>query len=261
MAFSSQTPNLNPDFPPNPSSTTIPLEAPETDSHLMATRPSSRLNLSGTASSSHDPTTRDLITLSNLTLPHGLIAPDVWGSAKAQPAQLSLSLLLQNTFQCHDDKLDDSTIHYGQLAKAIRGASKENQTAGEMSGHVEAAIQTLARKADGRFVVARATVEVKLPKAAMFSDSGVSLINTTSYDEAGRTVGYARVFKVEGIKVMTLIGVNGYERSQKQPLVVSVVLHLRPEAETRESGKAVAVFNFEGLVVQVSHGSTVDGGW
>ncbi|CAK4031806.1 hypothetical protein AC578_5716 [Lecanosticta acicola] len=196
-----------------------------------------------------DPTTRDLISIQNLQLPHGILAPDVWGNSKEQPCLLTLNLLFQKTFACHEDRLDDSTIHYGALAKEIRKRSTQGQTAEGVSQHVERAIRLLGAKEGRGFVVARSTVEVKLPKASMFSERGVSLLSTTGYDLEGKVVEFSRVFRVEGIKIMTLIGVNGYERSQKQPLVVSVALNLRGDAE--ETGQTAALFNFEALVVQV----------
>ncbi|KAK4504491.1 hypothetical protein PRZ48_005407 [Zasmidium cellare] len=200
------------------------------------------------------PLSSDTITLTNLQLPHGIIAPDVWGKPKEQPALITLSLLLQGSgfgSAAQGDKLDDSTIHYGNLAKKIRAGCVEGQSAGDLSAVVEKSILEMGMKSAGRFIVARASVEVVLPKASMFGDGGVTLGTTTSYDETGRVLGVGRVFGVKGIKVMTLIGVNGYERSQKQPLVVSVLLHLRSEVRETGSGETVALFNLEQMVVQI----------
>lgn len=206
-----------------------------------------------------DPTTtaRDTISLTNLQLPHGIIAPDVWGQPKEQPALVSLQLLLQGAgfaSTAQGDKLDESTIHYGNLAKKIRGACREGQTAGDVSHVVEKSIGSMGMKGQGdlkRFIVARSTVEVALPKASMFGDGGVTLITATTYDGSGKATSVSRVFGVKGIKVMCLIGVNGYERSQKQPLVVSILLHLRSEVQSMESGQTVALFNLEQTLVQV----------
>lgn len=200
-------------------------------------------------------TPRDTITLTNLSLPFGVIAPDVWGKPKEQPAFVSLQLALSGQgfgSAAQGDKLDDSTIHYGNLAKKIRGGCFEGQSAGDVSGVVEKSVLEMGMKSGGRFIVARSMVDVHLPKASMFGDGGVTLTTSTSYNGSGKATGSSRVFGVKGIKVMTLIGVNGYERSQKQPLVVSVLLHLRSEVQSTGSGQTVALFNLEQSLVQVS---------
>lgn len=200
-------------------------------------------------------TPRDTITLTNLSLPHGIIAPDVWGKPKEQPAFVSVQLALSGPgfgSAAQGDKLDDSTIHYGNLAKKIRGGCVAGNTAGDVSSVVEKSVLEMGMKSGGKFIVARSTVDVHLPKASMFGDGGVTLTTSTSYDASGKATGSSRVFGVKGIKVMTLIGVNEYERSQKQPLVVSVLLLLRSEVQSTGSGQTVALFNLEQTLVQVS---------
>lgn len=215
-----------------------------------------RAGLHSRASASHpesSATSRDSVALKNLQLPFGVIAPDVWGKAKEQPAIVSIHLLLNGGFASASskDELDESTIHYGILAKRIRSSCREGQTAGDLSQNVEGIITDMARKESGRFAVARSTVEVHLPKASMFGD-GVTLINATTYDDSGKEVAASRVFSLKGVKIMTLIGVNSYERSNTQPLIVDLLLNLRPNAQTMDSNSTVALFNLEQTLVEES---------
>lgn len=191
----------------------------------------------------------DTIQIKNLQLPFGVIAPDVWGKAKEQPALVSINLLLNGGgfgSASDTDKLDDSTIHYGNLAKKVRASCREQQTADELRQNIEQIVCEMAKKEGGRcFIVARSTLEVDLPKASMFG-GGVTFVSVTSYDEGGRSVTNSTIFRVRDVKIMTLIGVNAYERSMKQPLMASIELHLRTEADT------ATLFNLEKLLVQVS---------
>ncbi|EME83395.1 uncharacterized protein MYCFIDRAFT_121387, partial [Pseudocercospora fijiensis CIRAD86] len=182
----------------------------------------------------------DTIAVKNLQLPFGVIAPDVWGKAKEQPALVSIHLLLNGGFASASskDELDESTIHYGILAKRVRGSCRDGQTAGDLSQNIESIITDMARKGSGRFAVAKSTVDVQLPKASMFGD-GITLSVATTYDHTGKAVAAARIFSLKGVKIMTLIGVNSYERTNTQPLIVDLLLHLRPQAHTTDSNSTI----------------------
>jgi len=79
----------------------------------------------GTSTQPHQPphpnnNNQDIISVKNLQLPAGVVAPDVWGKAKEQPALLTVSLVLRGEGfgkAAEGDRLDASTIHYGELSK------------------------------------------------------------------------------------------------------------------------------------------------
>jgi dihydroneopterin aldolase len=191
----------------------------------------------------------DAIHIKNLQLPFGILAPDVWGQVKQQPALLTIHLPLLRGFHSASDadRLDSSTIHYGTLAKEIRASSRADQTLAEVSQNVGAVIAKLA--ASG--ALARSRVLIALPKASMAGES-VEITQVTEFGDKGDRIGVETEFAVQDVKVMTLVGVNGYEREAKQPLVVSVRL------STREEHWA-PMFQLEQTLVQVSWESYGDG--
>nr|POE99514.1 putative utp--glucose-1-phosphate uridylyltransferase [Quercus suber] len=87
----------------------------------------------------------DAISITNLSLPHPVLAPDVWGNAKAQPAALSLTVQLRGEFQsaASRDALDASTLHYGELAKHIRSACCEGLGVAAVLGTWDAVAATV----------------------------------------------------------------------------------------------------------------------
>ena len=192
-----------------------------------------------TGDSSHDS-----IHVKNIQLASPIIARDVWGNLKEQIGSVSVHLLLRKGFSTASDadKLDDSTIHYGNLTKQIRANCQQDSK--NVIQAVESAICTLATKADGRFIVARSVVQLMLPKATML---GTELILTsdTCYDEKGkRQEPVTNSFGVKNVTIPTLIGVNAYERTMKQPLVVSF---------TVQQGQQELLHDIEPALVEVSY--------
>ncbi|KAK5705239.1 hypothetical protein LTR97_002356 [Elasticomyces elasticus] len=213
-------------------------------------------------SSSGASVNQDIISVKNLQLPAGVVAPDVWGKPKEQPALLTITLVLNGGFSsaASKDALDGSTIHYGELSKRIRSAcGEQGQTAEDVSAHAERVICEMARKGEGKFIVARSVVEVNLPKASMYGD-GATLIRTTEYDETGNARVAQRVFVVKEVKLMLLVGVNGYERTAKQPIIASLWLYLGGSADGEEGGSAqtVALFNLEQTLVQITQDTSFE---
>ncbi|TKA75089.1 hypothetical protein B0A55_05601 [Friedmanniomyces simplex] len=234
--------------------------------HTTTTTPSTTSTPTPKASGQGPTNNQDIISVKNLQLPCGVVAPDVWGKAKEQPALLTLTLVLRGEgfgSAAGGDRLDGSTIHYGELSKRIRSAcSTQGQTAGHVSAHAERIISEMSRKTSTSFITARSVVEVHLPKASMYGD-GVTLTNITEYDERGRTRAAQRIFVVREVKLMLLVGVNSYERSGKQPVLASIWLYLRSggAAEGGGSGSGsgtVALFNLEQTLVQITQDTSFE---
>lgn len=173
-------------------------------------------------------TTQAVVSVRNLQLPSGAIAPNIWLERKEQPALASVSLWLRNSFTsaASQDALDDSTVHYGELSKRVRaGCTGEEGQRSALEAVLQAA-EHMARKPkpDGdKFVAKRIAAKVTLPKASAFGDA-LTLSEVRTYDAKGAKTGGFRTFTCKNLKVPTLIGVNAYERKGRQPLVVDFAI-------------------------------------
>ncbi|KAH9828496.1 Dihydroneopterin aldolase [Teratosphaeria destructans] len=195
----------------------------------------------------------DIISIKELQLPYGVVSPDVWGKPKEQPALLSISLTLRHPFKsaADQDALDASTIHYGELAKRIRASCIQNMTAGQVSAAAERAACEMAQKSAGNFIVSIIAIELILGKASMYG-AGLVLGTVSYYDESGRVARPGqRTFTVRDVKIMTLVGVNQYERAQKQPIVATCTIFIGSMSGMQGSEQTVALFNLENTLVQI----------
>lgn len=173
-------------------------------------------------------TTQAVVSVRNLQLPSGAIAPNIWLERREQPALASVSLWLRNSFTsaASQDALDDSTVHYGELSKRVRAgcAGEEGQRLALEAVFQAAEHMAHKSKPDGdKFVAKRIAAKVTLPKASAFGDA-LTLSEVRTYDAKGAKTGGFRTFACKNLKVPTLIGVNAYERKGRQPLVVDFAL-------------------------------------
>jgi dihydroneopterin aldolase len=179
-------------------------------------------------------TTQAVVSVRNLQLPSGAIAPNIWLERKEQPALASVSLWLRNSFTsaASQDALDDSTVHYGELSKRVRAGCTFQEGQRSALEAVLAAAEHMARKpkpGGDKFVAKRIAAKVTLPKASAFGDA-LTLSEVRTYDAKGAKTGGFRTFTCKNLKVPTLIGVNAYERKGRQPLVVDFAIDFDSEA-------------------------------
>lgn len=187
------------------------------------------------------------ICITNLTLPHPVLAPDVWGKEKEQPAVLNITLTLRgNGFGSSGnlDILDDSTIHYGLLAKKIRAACTAGLDLKGLCLATETAVLEMGRKRGNTQIIGESRIEVGLCKASMFGED-LKFVMVRHQGVDGRCEGLWTRFELKGMKIMVLVGVNAYERQAKQPLVIDLGLWY-------DKGPVVGLFSLEKTVVEVS---------
>lgn len=168
----------------------------------------------------------DSIHVEKLQLPHGVTAPDIWGQTKQQPATVSVALFLKGEgfhTAANKDELDQSTVHYGELAKRIRAANAAGQDVEDFVTAVQHCVETMATKANNNFILERVAIILLLPKATKYGKD-VTMHYVIGYEDSGKIDRFIRYHEINEIKVMTLVGVNGYERKAEQPLEVDLVL-------------------------------------
>lgn len=195
------------------------------------------------------------VSVANLQLPSGAIAPNIWLEAKEQPAVVGVKLWLRGSFAsaASKDALDDSTVHYGELSKRVRAAcaSDEGQRTALDAAFQAAEHMARKQKAEGEwFVASRIAVKLTLPKASAFG-SALAMNETRTYDERGARVGGFRTFYCQDLKVPTLIGVNAYERKGRQPVVVNFSVDFSDRVGSSQE-EMMLVFPLERELVGVS---------
>jgi dihydroneopterin aldolase len=171
------------------------------------------------------PATQAVVSVRNLQLPSGALAPNIWHETKEQPALASVSLWLRESFTsaASQDALDDSTVHYGELSKRVRANYESKEGQGSVLDGMFQAAEHMARKPkpDGhdKFVAKRIAAKLTLPKASAFGDE-LAMSQVKLYNELGAMIQWFKTFSCKNMRIPTLIGVNAYERKGKQPLVV-----------------------------------------
>ena len=200
----------------------------------------------------------DLVAIKNLQLPFAVLAPNVWGIVKEQPALVTVTLGLRRGFTsaASNDALDHNTIHYGELAKRIRAGCTAGQTIASLCSSIEHVIHDMGLRPDGTTRVSRAVLQIDLPKASMFGN-GLYLMRVVVYEEDGLYRSELPLLGISDVKIETLIGVNEYERNGKQPVVASLELYLggdllAGESQMGEAYETAMSFQAEHKLVQAS---------
>lgn len=144
---------------------------------------------------------------------------DVWGRKKKQRAFISVTVTLGNHFASASttDTVDESTVHYGTLSKAIQGRIQDDSLEWMSTADLSIAIAGIVRTAAGSAPIFAIETDVCYLKGSMFGDGAghqTSIITRTGI--------YSNVLYLRNVRIPCLIGVNSNERLQKQPVVVNL---------------------------------------
>jgi dihydroneopterin aldolase len=144
---------------------------------------------------------------------------DVWGRRKKQRALISVTVTLGNHFSSASstDTVDESTVHYGTLSKAIQGRIQDDSLEWMSTADLSIAIAGIVRTAAGSAPIFAIETDACYVKGSMFGDGAghqASIITATGI--------YSNVLYLKNVRVPCLIGVNANERLQKQPIVINL---------------------------------------
>jgi dihydroneopterin aldolase len=165
---------------------------------------------------------------------------DAWGREKVQPALLTVTLSLSNSFDsaAAADALDNSTIHYGHLSKTIK--STVENFLGHLTSHglVAHTVSSIFKVADEKTDLHAYEVEVLYPKGSLLGDGVAWYYGELEVPRHGRFC--TRTLHIRNLRIPCLIGINSNEREHTQPVVVNVWLedvapHLCDEGHHIES--------------------------
>ena len=181
--------------------------------------------------------------------------------SKPQPASISLSLHLPSLPDaCHTDSIDD-TFSYASIVSALTSNLQgQNYTDIDAVGHEIVRLAT-----EGNWPGTCLNVHVLLPKAVLRAEAGLEWscefirqpspqdqdrdrnVNTDDKSEAEPSKSalssisstddtwtplHPPLYKIHSIPLTALIGINAYEREQKQPLTIDLALTLLPDTSS-----------------------------
>ncbi|RPA94719.1 Dihydropteroate synthase [Choiromyces venosus 120613-1] len=192
----------------------------------------------------------DLIFVQSLNL-KATTGVDSWGRKRPQPILLTLWLKNSIALAGSTDHLPYS-INYGTVTKVIT-AHVENGTFNSL----EHLAEYVARAALGPDINAGwVKVIVEKPRALLRADAaGIAITRRKNSEGEVLAEGSDRVF-VKDLRLVTIIGVNPWEREEKQAVVINLTMHKENSpgkpVEVAEGGKFDPHYNFRSVVKRVT---------
>lgn len=176
---------------------------------------------------------------------------DVWGRKQQQPALISITLHLSKPFDsaAQRDTVDQSTVHYGILSKAVKSTienpEEDWRSTAELASVIEAVIWKCAPTTD---LIAAFEIEISYPKGSILGD-GVSYLYCKSFPDGQSTRGLeSRVLHLKNMRLPCMIGANDHERFRKQAIVANLWVDALGNLDSGDS-----YTNAEDILVKVTN--------
>ncbi|KAI9672378.1 MAG: hypothetical protein M1817_003400 [Caeruleum heppii] len=157
---------------------------------------------------------------------NAVVGVDAWGRKKKQPLQISVKVSLAQPFAsaAEQDQVDQSTVHYGLLSKAVKSmieahAHEELSLASMSDKILDAALDSWSGAPEG--LMDAIQIWVFLPKASLLG-RGIQLHYCHSFSAEKSYGAKARVLSVRDVMVPSIVGVNRHERGMKQLVVLNL---------------------------------------
>ncbi|KAI8374181.1 Dihydropteroate synthase-like protein [Radiomyces spectabilis] len=172
----------------------------------------------------------DKILLKNLVLKN-VVGVDSWQRLKSQPVVINVWLYTDVTAAGNSDQVKCS-IHYGHVTKAITKLA-ETGTFNSITALAHAVVHLCCVE----FGAQRTKVRAEQPKALLHAAaSGIELSRSRrDYEGLDKSVietlgdvsglGHQDVLFVKDLRLHTIIGVNPWEREEKQVVVINLTLY------------------------------------
>ncbi|ORX58203.1 Dihydropteroate synthase [Hesseltinella vesiculosa] len=170
----------------------------------------------------------DKILIKNLTV-RNVTGVDSWQRAKSQPVVISVWLYTDITAAGDTDHVTNS-IHYGHVTKGITKLAETNTYQS-----LEALAHAVVKLCCVHFGAERTMVKVEQPKALLHAAASGIQLSRTRQDFSDEAVtdtlgdvsklGYEDMLFVKDLKLHTIIGVNPWEREEKQIVIVNLTIY------------------------------------
>lgn len=145
---------------------------------------------------------------------------DCWGRPRVQPVEISVQIGLQGTVSsaAAGDEVNDSTVHYGNLSKAIIDKIPQEDEPWQLPDAFAQWIAIAVRDfASNSSIPEFIEIETYFPKSSLVGD-GSSLILSHSPKLDTTSV----VFHLCNLRVPALVGVNSHERTARQSIIINL---------------------------------------
>jgi dihydroneopterin aldolase len=155
---------------------------------------------------------------------------DVWGRQKAQRALISVTVTLGQKFASASttDTVDESTIHYGILSKAVQARLQNASSGWVPTAGMSALIADSVRQVAGSTPIHAIETDICYIKGSMFGDGSGHRTSRLEGTDLRSNVLYLR-----NVRIPCVIGVNSNERLQKQPVVLNLWAECLPHPGSR----------------------------
>ncbi|KAI8821327.1 Dihydropteroate synthase-like protein [Fimicolochytrium jonesii] len=201
----------------------------------------------------------DKIMVRQLTV-HNIIGVDSWERSKRQPLTIDLTVH-QQVDASGDTDLLSQTISYGTVSKTVQEFSEKTSYRS-----VEALAAGIARVCVEKCGAPRVTVRVEKPRALLHAAcAGVQITRTKEeigamgsdglgeayQDQAEDREGEDQIF-IKDLTLSTIIGVNPWEREERQRVVITLIIHLALDPQVLLSDHVPKVHNYRTITRTVS---------
>jgi len=171
------------------------------------------------------PSTTDIVFVDTLHSSAN-IGPDCWGRVRAQPINVSIYLHLEQSYLDISGQTDDvlDTVNYGHLTKAISTLLSTPRSEDDPYS-IDSLILAIGKQAfeigevDG---VEEVRIVLGAPKMIQLA-SNFSVDATIS--RMDHSVLASKRVLVHDLVVPLVIGVNGYERRERQRVIVNIIFY------------------------------------
>jgi dihydroneopterin aldolase/2-amino-4-hydroxy-6-hydroxymethyldihydropteridine diphosphokinase/dihydropteroate synthase/2-amino-4-hydroxy-6-hydroxymethyldihydropteridine diphosphokinase/dihydropteroate synthase len=201
----------------------------------------------------------DKIVVKNLQV-RNIIGVDSWERIKRQPLNITITIAIDVSRSGKDDLLANS-VNYGTVTKVVTEFSEKTSYRS-----IEALALGIARVCVVKFGVSKITVRIEKPRALLHAASaGVEITRTKAQIEelielekqlsnqhlpppmpVEDVAGEDRIF-IKELDVATIIGVNAWERIEKQKVIVDVTIHLEFPTRLLIDDRVPKVHNYRTL--------------
>ncbi|KAI9248531.1 Dihydropteroate synthase-like protein [Phascolomyces articulosus] len=205
-----------------------------------------------------EPRHLDKILIKNLVLKN-VTGVDSWQRLKSQPVVISVWLYTDISAAGNSDHVTNS-IHYGHVTKAI---SKLTETSTFKS--IEELGHAIVHLCCVHFGAERTTVKVEQPKALLHAAAAGVQLSRTKQDFEGiedkkqtmtkgdiSGLGKEDMVFIKDMRLSTIIGVNPWEREEKQVVVVNLTVYpstmLLPNQHHEENGESNKSYHMRTMV-------------